>query len=354
MNCPYCLTQVAVFQVQPTTGAYICPNCKTIIPRGYVEDTGTPRGTIGVVGFSGHGKTVYLTSLFSVLSRLSQVWHGFYYRSLDDFTHRVLYEQVPAFERGNLPESTPANFPNPALIHYAHLPVINHAYLAYYDTAGEVFTDTAQISRAGYFVAHADVVLFIVSLADCSADRLDDDLSRLLDTYIRAVNDHLKLDLRQRQRIVVTLTKADLLLPRMPVRLQEWLLQGGASWYVMNLTEKLFDLSVMSLEIEDWLRQDLGVIRFLNMLNDNFRGVRYTLVSATGLAENTAPPVHVADHDSPLVPIQKAALEPLRVLDPFWFVLDNTQRLPQTADKDQPAWRRWVQGIRSLASRLKK
>ena len=155
MRCPYCLTSHKTFEVDDSTGGYNCPNCKTIIPRTYVESRQFPRSTVGVVGFSGHGKTVFLTSLFSSLGKFSNYWDRYYFRSLDDFTHRILYEQVKMFEEGELPESTPANFPNPALLQYNEIPDFGSCFLSFYDTAGEVFNDVEQITRTGFFVAHS-------------------------------------------------------------------------------------------------------------------------------------------------------------------------------------------------------
>lgn len=261
---------------------------------------------VGVVGFSGHGKTVYLTSLFSTLKRFSSFWGGYYFRSLDDFTHRLIYEQVPLFEKGDLPESTPANFPNPALVHYHQLPVFADAFVGYYDTAGEVFNDVNRIARAGYFVAHADTVLFILSVSDCQEEDLDDAMSRLLDTYIRATTDRLNTEIKNRQRLVVILSKSDREDSKLSNELREWLAHGTSERYAGGLEDHLLDLGLASVKIEEWLREDLGCTRFANMARDNFKEVRYTLVSAMGI-EGEEP---------------GKIMNPLRVLDPFLWVLD--------------------------------
>ena len=268
------------------------------------------RTMVGVVGFSGHGKTVYLTSLFSTLKRFSNFWNGYYFRSLDDFTHRVIYEQVPLFEKGDLPESTPANFPSPALVHYHMLPVFDDAFVGYYDTAGEVFNDAAQIARAGFFVAHSDTVLFIVSIPDCEGGELDDHMARLLDTYIRAADDKLNTNIRSKQRLVVIFTKSDLPAANLSPELRTWLTQGLSDYYAMNLGDKLLDLGMVSVRIEEWLRSELGCTRFANMARDHFLEVRYTIVSAMGITDQEG----------------EEKLSPLRVLDPFLWVLDFARR----------------------------
>lgn len=314
MRCPYCLTTHKIFDVDSNTGGYECPNCKTGIPRTYVESRHLPRSTVGVVGFSGHGKTVFLTSLFSSLGKFSNYWSDYYFRSLDDFTHRILYQQVRDFEKGELPESTPANFPNPALIQYNEIPDYGSSFVSFYDTAGEVFNDVEQITRTGFFVAHSDTVLFIISISDCEQGRLDDEMSRLLDTYIRAAMDRLNVEIRDHQRIVVIFSKADLLDEHLSSNLKEWLYKGDYAWYALNLEQKALDISLSSIAIEEWLLNDLRCSRFVNMLKDHFKEVRYTLLSATGAVGE--------DEDHHMV----GAPEPLRVLDPFFWILQFSSK----------------------------
>lgn len=331
MRCPYCLTNTPSLERDQRKGTYHCPNCKTLIPRAFLRETPQLHSSVGVVGFAGHGKTVYLTSLFSSLGRFSTYWSDYYYRSLDDYTHRILYEQVPLFESGDLPESTPANFPNPALVQYHELPVFGDAIFGFYDTAGEVFSEVAQISRAGFFVAHSDVVLFIVSIPDCSAEKLDDDLSRLLDTYIRASVDHLSVDLKKKQRIIVIFTKSDLLREKLSPKLANWLKGGGQSWYALDLNQKLADLSMSSLMVEEWVRDSLKCSRFINMASDNFREVRYTVVSALG-----------AEFDEGENP------EPLRVLDPFlWLLIFAREELTPVEPEKISFWKKFFARFRS-------
>jgi len=334
MRCPYCLTSNPQLHRDERKGTYHCPTCKTLIPKAFLRVQDLLHSSVGVVGFAGHGKTVYLTSLFSTLGRFSDHWAEYYYRSLDDYTHRVLYEQVPLFESGDLPESTPANFPNPALVQYHKLPVFGDSIFGFYDTAGEVFNEVAQISRSGFFVAHSDVVLFIVSIPDCSAEQLDDDLSRLLDTYIRAAMDHLGVDLADSQRLVVIFTKSDLLGERLTPKLREWLYGGGSSWYALDMRQKLTDLSMASFMVEQWVREDLRCARFANMARDNFKEVRYTMVSALG-----------EDFDE-----SSGKPEPLRVLDPFlWLLSFARDDMPSPEPDKISFWER----LRRMFSRKK-
>lgn len=323
MKCPYCLSRHEKYELDDQTGVYRCPNCKTVVPRSYLESEQMLKSTVGVVGFSGHGKTVYLTSLFSTLGKFSRFWNGYYYRSLDDFTHRVLYEQVPMFEKGQLPESTPANFPNPALIQYHDIPHFNDCFLGFYDTAGEVFRDVDQITRAGFFVAHSDVVLFIMSLHDVDAQNLDNEISGLLDTYVRACHDRLNVTLKDNQNLVVIFTKGDLIGKHLSHDIRDWVTSGHYGWYAQELNSRILDMARNSVNVEDWLVEKMGCSRFVNMSKAHFREVRYTVVSATGYADLEE------GHDIP---------EPLRVLDPFLWVLYFARKKFEDAQKNRQGW----------------
>lgn len=88
MLCPYCV-QETTFQRNGTS--YVCAHqdCKIPIHRDYVEKYRLPRATVGLLGYTGHGKTAYLTSLFYLLYELSQVWEDYFCSCLDDHTIEV-------------------------------------------------------------------------------------------------------------------------------------------------------------------------------------------------------------------------------------------------------------------------
>ena len=67
MRCPYCLELTKpTLEKKDNRLVYVCsnPNCKMEIARDFVEKPKVPLATVGMVGFPGHGKTVYVTSLF--------------------------------------------------------------------------------------------------------------------------------------------------------------------------------------------------------------------------------------------------------------------------------------------------
>ena len=59
MLCPYCLEN---------TSPPVCESCKETLPRLYVGRNGNP-AILSAVGFSGHGKTVYLAGLLDAMEK---------------------------------------------------------------------------------------------------------------------------------------------------------------------------------------------------------------------------------------------------------------------------------------------
>lgn len=323
IRCPYCLNETRPkLERKGSTSVYTCliPECKAEIPRDFVEKRKIPRATIGLVGFSGHGKTVYITSLFYLLKFLRREWEDYYFLSLDDNTHKIVHEHIPLFEESQLPESTPANFPFPSLIRFHSIPYYGDWFLSIYDTAGEVFEETQMITEQGRFVAHAEIALFIISVGDFG-ENWPDRMEALLDKYIKAVYDRMRVNLKKRQRLIVVLTKADSLIETDSSKtisgdLRDLLNDGSYKRYLefesgKGIKKKLKENSRL---IKDWLSQK-GCNGFINMAKDNFKSVEYTICSSTG-----ASPVgnRLA---TKLIPE-----DPKRVLDPFFWILNESRR----------------------------
>jgi hypothetical protein len=89
MLCPFCLKEGTIKrQVADVRYIYVCsehPEPK--IPVAQAEDENIPGEVISAIGFRGHGKSAYFTSLFSVIDDLAEVWPGFYYSAIDE--HRL-------------------------------------------------------------------------------------------------------------------------------------------------------------------------------------------------------------------------------------------------------------------------
>jgi len=314
--CPYCLERVSLKKNE----SYKCSNCEEDIPRDFIEKNNIPKVTVGLVGFRGHGKTTYITSLFYLLKFLKTKWRGYYFLTLDDHTSNIIYKHLPQFEEeSTLPDGTPANFPRPAVIQFHNIPYFRDYFLSFYDTGGEVFIRSEHIVDQGRFVAHSDVVLFIFSIDDLG-ENWTDNIEKLLDTYIRAVYDRMHIDLKKKQHLIIVLTKIDTLKNTRPEKqlsekLIDYLDTGSYEEYLL-LNNKYINkrLKHYSRTIKNWLIEK-GCQGFISAAEDKFKSVEYTIVSSTGAA-----------------PVGKKLVkklepqDPKRVLDPFLWILEKNRK----------------------------
>ncbi len=320
MRCPYCLDNVQpLLQKKEYRQVYVCsnPNCSTEIHRDYVERKDINKGFIGLVGFSGHGKTSYLTILFYLLRQLRKidVWRDFSFETTDENTHHIIYNVINSLEKKSLlPESTPQNFPLPSLIHFKKIPLFGDYFLSFYDTAGAVYENPGKITSMGRFVAFSDVILFIISIKDCGDDFVNE-MERLLDKYVFSVYNQLHINLKDRQHLIVVLTKGDMI-DEIPQNTKIFLEDGSLNWYSDRdgFEKRIVLLEKTSKDIKLWLK-DIGAGGFLKVANDTFKSVEYILVSSTGatpLGNELATELKPDD--------------PKRVLDPFLWALEKIGR----------------------------
>lgn len=325
LRCPYCLrTTSAKLQRKDNKSVYLCgeADCGLEIPRDYVDKLKIPRAIVGLVGFTGHGKTVYITALFHLLHVMQNMWPGFYSRGLDTHTIRNFYERIERLKEGELPEGTRANFPLPSLFHFHEVPNFGEWFLSFYDTSGEVFADRELITQQGRFVANSDVAVFFVSIPDnmsyskVKRGNTDDWPARtdeLIDTYLNGVYDAMHVDLKHKQHLIVVLSKADVFLGKLPAEIEDFLMEGSYSWYTNLKTreEIISRLQQSSKYIRGWLKTQ-GCSGFVNKIEDNFKSVEYTMVSSIGAAP-------VGDR----LATKLMDEDPRRVLDPFLWILEK-------------------------------
>lgn len=299
MLCPYCLEN---------TSPPVCESCKETLPRLYVGRNGNP-AILSAVGFSGHGKTVYLAGLLDAMERdLTAAWPKFYRQGLDMESVRTVQQNLTLLHQGTLPESTRRNFPRPSLHLLSDIPQFGSRHLVMYDPPGEAFETDEGIERYAHFVQRAKVVLFLVSLPDLPEPR-GSELHRLLETYVLGMT-RMKAKTRN-QHLVVVYTKADRLkseLSRCPVTLEHL---NTATPLGLGTPKKYLDrLKQVSAELAKFTETDLAARAFTSMVKKEFRDVSYCAVSALG-----SPP-----EDGHLT----TAMEPRGVVDPLIWVLDKS------------------------------
>lgn len=307
MLCPYCVTDIG-------GNAASCSQCNKEIPEIY--RTHYPRATwlrrptpllLSVVGFSGHGKTVYLAALLHTLeAELTKVWKGFYRQGLDRDSILTVRDNLQLLEQRRLPESTRQNFPAPSIHRLAKIPQFGDKVVIIYDTSGEAFEDDLRIEQYAHFVKRSRCVFFLVSLDDL-ADPLPIELHRLLNVYTMAM-ERMHSPTKQ-QHLVVVFTKADLLPETRLRHYPEVVRHLSTSSYVdlHDLQEYRRRLEQVSQELADFTNNGLEARGFVNLARDAFKSVAYCAVSALGSA-----PEGIRLRD---------AMTPIRVVDPLIWLL---------------------------------
>ncbi len=302
MFCPYCLQN---------TGTAVCSNCKETLPPLYVQNFGRPSGSpliLSAVGFSGHGKTVYLAGLLHAMEQeLTLAWPQFYRQALDMDSVLTVQSNLSMLRRGELPESTRRNFPRPSLHLLANIPRFHSKYLIAYDPPGEAFDSDEGMERYAHFVQRARVVVFLVSLLDLEEPR-ESTLHRLIETYVLGMS-KMKAKTRN-QDLIVAFTKADRLYEMAathPLVLKH--LQNGSPQRLQDPKQYIKELKGVSDELQRFVEQDLGARSFTNITRQQFRSVSYCAVSALG-----SPP-----EDGHLA----TAMNPRCVVDPLVWMLER-------------------------------
>jgi hypothetical protein len=267
-----------------------------------------PPYIVSLVGFSGHGKTVYLASLlYTLQDRLTRVWPGFYRRGLSQEAVDVLYENLKMLREGTLPESTRRNFPRPNIHELCNLPGKGDRQLLIYDPPGEAFYRDASMQEYASFVSKAKVVLFLISLADM-AEPVSHEMRHLLEVYTLGMAS-MKAKKGQ-QHLVVVYTKADLLLKRFEERpeLVSYLRQSEES-SIADVKRYRRNLAKISDQLADFTLSDLGAHGFVGHANSEFKSVSFCALSSLGSA--------------PIDGRLDVRMDPHRVIDPLMWVLEK-------------------------------
>jgi hypothetical protein len=296
MLCPYCLKN---------TSESTCKGCGESLPPLYMKNARN-LAIFSAVGFSGHGKTVYLAALLHAMEKqLTRTWPKFYRQGLDVEAVKRVQENLQLLRRGDLPESTRRNFPRPSIHLLAEMPQLGTRTLLIYDPPGEAFDTDEGIERFAHFVQHSPAVVFLVSLCDLQ-DPPEEDLYRLLNTYVLGM---ARMGVKtNKQRLVVTYTKADLLTERLqgyPAALGHL---GNANLAEMaNPRQYLNTLKAVSDQLAAFTENDFEARNFMRLARKEFKSLAFCAVSALG-----TPP-----EDGRL----STVIEPRRVADPLMWVL---------------------------------
>ena len=361
MICPYCAEEIPA-NSQQHYGCTISKNKE--FPPFYV-DHHSREGSVepivlSVVGFPGHGKTVFLCALFDYLdNHLTYMWPDFFNLVLDQGSLSTLNDNRRMLRNGVLPPRTERSFPRPGIFrltkmpHSASgngLPPLVDTTVLIYDPPGEAFATEEKIVEFASFVKRSDCVLFLIDLTTLG-DSMADEMALLLDTYVLGMR---RMGIKKRsQHMIVVYTKSDEMKVSVPEfenflerepRLRDYLNQQRPAT-LADPHAHLKQLADISSLLETFTWSELNAGRFIHVAKDWFASVSYTVVSSLGAAPervqgengNAATRATQDDNNNPLdlgdgnratVTRLTVKMSPRGVADPLLYVLAKSIKKP--------------------------
>ncbi|HEY9282208.1 MAG TPA: SUMF1/EgtB/PvdO family nonheme iron enzyme, partial [Pyrinomonadaceae bacterium] len=303
MICPYCVEEIPANSQQHH-------GCREIADKKFppfyldfhaAEGSAEPV-VLSVVGFTGHGKTVYLCALFDYLDKhLTYIWRErkFFNHVLDQESLSRLNFNRRMLRHGELPPPTIGqSFPRPGIFRLTNmprppegngLPPLVDTTVLIYDPPGEAFATEDSIVKIAGFVKRSSCVLFLIDLT-ALGESIADEMALLLDTYVLGMR---RMGIgKGSQHLIVVYTKSDEMQVSVP-EFADFLGQepGLRDYLNEERPETLPDplahlkqLEVISRLLEAFTWSELNAGRFINVAKDWFASVSYTVVSSLGAA----------------------------------------------------------------------
>lgn len=314
ITCPFCFKK---HNLSPSS--LECPDKGYKIPEEFLENE--PLWLV-TVGFTRHGKTVFLTALTLALQEIGAVWDGVTFDYLDIETKTAVHiMRYDAMVDIKMPDANaPEKLDRPLLmLKLGSLPGIGTRNAVIYDVAGEIFNRDDEIHEYVPALKHVRTIWFFISLTDLYAQTTIDTMADLFGAYRRGMR-KLGAELKGRTMIVVY-TKADTRNFSPPI--DAYLRDDPLSELTNRNADRLpttddFDwttytdgLKAMSQELRVYTERQLrGGRQFISNAESEGMRVEFCLTSALGT--NPDPKTNKMREDATRY----------RVLDPFiWAVL---------------------------------
>ncbi|MCC6510952.1 MAG: hypothetical protein IT423_17755 [Pirellulaceae bacterium] len=317
MLCPFCLLDSSIEMREEERGGsanapgrrvhYLaCKECGSQIPRMYKEDYEIcPPAIVSAVGFSQHGKSVYLSSLYRLMRSqdLVKQWKQYLTWPLNQDSLDRIRGSVKLLDACRLPAANPQVFPMPTLMQVKNVPNTPNSTLVLFDTAGEAFRDVDKIGMYANFVARADTILFFVSLANLTKGSESVELDDLMQTYVIGARE-LGTPPKS-QSLCIVFTKSD---RYADIYGKAW---PGDQLYMTPGDEAYttpYQVNTTTRKLTEFLDEHLKAKQFLANARDFFNSVHMTYVSALGQPPNSRNELDCAPR-------------PCRMLDPILHVI---------------------------------
>lgn len=316
--CPYCL-----IELRSVRNLTLCSGCKKDLPVQYVHEyqDHAPFFT-QVFGYTQSGKTVFLSALTLILMKMSKIWPRFAPSAATNTTVQKMREINQYLTTGIMPPATQLGEQEVYVMILRNMERWGGRTLVTRDCAGEYFDSLeVPIEQAPYLI-NAPTTFMLVSLSDMK-DFGGRTIDMLMNNYINTLMKHGVDFKRTRRKLVVVLSKGDKI-EGLPNNLRNYLVNDPL-WAAVNSTSTIPYLDDAGMQdyietmtrvsdtLREWLRQRAEGSAFVQLAESKQIDVRYALISSTG--------ADVAN-DGRLT----SALEPRRVLDPYFWALELQSR----------------------------
>jgi hypothetical protein len=325
--CPYCLAKI---NFRDGDKIDRCPSgmgkngCGSELPAKYVMkfEEMQPCYT-QLIGWSQVGKTVYLQALTAMLFNLGVVWK-------DDFAPSAQTEATLKYNRnvkkymanGQMPPATQLQLQDAYIMQLEKMARWGSRTLVLRDVAGEHFNELQFPVLQTPYLIHVPTTLMLISIDDLQRQNVT--MDELMNSYIQTL---MKFDPRYgvtKRNVIVVLTKADLIVQQLNETLQTYLSEDPFVKVLVNPddAEEMGDkemeaymkkLKAISDEIQKWVKGQQGGQTLIALARNEKIELRFTIVSSTGGAVG-------GDNQ------MRHAINPTRVLDPFFWALEFQSR----------------------------
>jgi hypothetical protein len=319
----YLICPLSLRETEVTGAPARCSCCNEILPPLYVsEGQGLLPLPIQLFGLSGHGKTTYLAALTMALQRVNSVWNGFTATPATEQSRKLVRDSNVYFASGQLPPATSPGSKGCYLMLLNRIPKWIKAALMIRDCSGQAFQDVDIDLQEASYLLRAPLTFLFISLKDLQGG---DTVDVLLNYYLNALAAHGVRPEPELKRIVVVLTKADLLQEELPDDLlndvqedriwQASRVEAAPQWFaVADMDAHLGALGEISQRIEAWICRRAAGRTLVTLARDRNIEIRFTLISSTGSAPRA--------QDNVLA----TGWEPSRVLDPLIWALELNEK----------------------------
>jgi Double-GTPase 2 len=359
MICPYCAEDVPAGSQQHQGCKRASDKTFPPLYLEYHEDAGRAEPVVvSVIGFPGHGKTVFLCALFDYLDdHLPYIWrNNFHSLVLDQDSLTQLNDNRNMLRKGELPPPTERDFPRPGIFRLKHmprpardngLPPLEDTTVLIYDPPGEAFRTEDKIVNFASFVKRSNCVLFLIDLAELGTS-IAHGMTQLLNTYVLAMP---RMKIRQQsQDLIVVYTKSDEMKVSVPefaslLEREPWLkdyLEEQRPETLADPHKHFEQLEKVSRLLADFTYADLKAANFVGVADDWFASVSYTAVSSLGSApelqevqgedDDAAPqedadaPLDLDEGNDGMVERLTSEMSPRGIADPLLYVLAKSLR----------------------------